>query len=127
MTAQPATIGHQWTQASSDRMEDIIDKLGRLGAGTGVGPNFYPGAADNLKVRLGDHKHGIEYVTLTPQEVATVRAYMDRNDKPEYAKIRELFAAADKAFVRGQSYAREYYEKNAAKIITQAPSHMRAA
>lgn len=127
MTAQPATIGHQWTQASSDRMEDTINKLNELGSGTGVGANFYPGAADDLKVRFGDHKHGIEYVTLAPHEVAAVRAYMDRHDKPENAKVRKLFADADKALVSAQEYVREYYAKNAGKMATKAAQHMRAA
>ena len=141
MTAQPASpatsIEQQWTPVAADKNEDIIGKLNQLGSGTGVGPNFYPGAADDLKVRFGDHSRGVEYVVLTPQEINDVRAYMDRaGDKPEYKKVRALFSEADTVLARATSYAQEYHA-NKAKVslpvavaaapVTRSAPHVRAA
>lgn len=120
MSEQPATIGYQFTSVTAARMEEIINKIQMLGSGTGVGVNFYPDATEELKVRFGDHAHGIQHVVLSPQDMVTVRAYMNLADKPEYAKVRTLFAEGDSALVRAGDYAREYTAKKAAITIPHA-------
>ncbi len=111
MTAQPIRGEFQFTSQTAQRQEEIVSKLNELNKGIGVGANYYPGGTDKLKVRFGDHNHGISHVVLTPQEIMTVRAYMDIQDKsgqnPAFNKARALFEEADGALIRAQDYIRE--------------------
>lgn len=111
MTAQPIRNEFQFTSQTAQRQEEIVNKLNELATGIGVGVNYYPGGADKLKVRFGDHRHSMSHVVLTPQEILTVRAYMDNQDQsrqsPAYNKARALFDEADGALVRAQDYIRE--------------------
>lgn len=106
MTAQPLAGAYQFTSDTAAHVEEIINKLQELGSGTGVGANYYP-AAQEIKLRFGDHAHGLQHIELAPQEIATVRAYMAQEDKPEFRKVRDLFADADSALLRAQDYVRE--------------------
>ncbi len=111
MTAQPIRGEFQFTATSQVAQQEVISKLNELNTGIGVGANYYPGGTDKLKVRFGDHNYGISHVVLTPQDIMTVRAYMDIQDKsgqnPAFNKARALFEEADGALIRAQDYIRE--------------------
>ncbi len=111
MTAQPIRDEFQFTSQTAQYQEEIINKLNELTTGIGVGVNYYPGGVEKLKVRFGDHRHSMSYVVLTPQEILTVRAYMDNQDQsrqsPAFNKARALFKEADGALGRAQDYIRE--------------------
>lgn len=111
MTAQPIRGEFQFSTQTAQRQEEIISKLNELNTGIAVGANYYPGGADKLKLRFGDHKHGINHTILTPQEMATLRNYMDNRDKsgqnPAFNKVRTLFNEADGALARAHDYIRE--------------------
>ncbi len=108
---QPIRGEFQFTSQTTQRQEEIINKLNELNTGIAVGANYYPDGAEKLKVRFGDHNHGASHAVLTPQEILTVRAYMDQNDKsrqnPDFNKVRALFEQADDALIRAQDYIRE--------------------
>lgn len=116
MSAQPAIATSQFTSATTDRTEEIINKIQELGSRAGVGPNYYP-ATGELKLRFGDHAHGSHYLVITPEEMAAARDYVAQQpDQSQYGKVIALFKEGDRALDRAESYFREQQAKTGAKF-----------
>lgn len=112
--SQPASLGYQWTSATAARMEEFSQKIQELGSGTGVGANYYLDTKE-LKVRFGDHNHGIQHLLLTPQEMGALKSYAEQEKTPENAKVLRLIGEGEDALVRARDYLREEEAKGTLK------------
>lgn len=110
MSTQPATLGYQWTSATAARMEEFSHKIQELGTGTGVGANYYLDTKE-LKVRFGDHNHGIQHLLLSVPEMAALKSYAEQDKAPENAaknaKVLRLIGDGEDALNRARDYLRE--------------------
>ena len=114
MSTQPASLGYQWTSATAARMEEFSQKIQELGTGTGVGANYYLDTKE-LKVRFGDHNHGIQHLLLSVPELAALKSYAEQQNTPENAKVLGLISDGEDALNRARDYLREEEAKGTLK------------